>query len=243
MKILRTVLLLSALALALNGCGGTAPASDAPTSASLPELEDTNWLAVSADAAVFDLEDSLSNPNFEFVFNHTDTVPLDQLIAFALAADAASEGAYDELRSRFLEAPNTVLTYLLLLGDQPVEFRDNPPAAEVICQAIASADAALARRGGGIYPDSRRLSGGLARGPGHRTAGPDRGGTRRQSGTKLIRNGMLSGPCSQRQRRAEASARLFTRCCVKPSLICGKRPVFFDKADSKAVFNSVIVPR
>ena len=142
MKILRTVLLLSALALALNGCGGTAPASDAPTSASLPELEDTNWLAVSADAAVFDLEDSLSNPNFEFVFNHTDTVPLDQLIAFALAADAASEGAYDELRSRFLEAPNTVLTYLLLLGDQPVEFWDNPPAAEVICQAIASADAA-----------------------------------------------------------------------------------------------------
>lgn len=142
MKILRMVLLLSALVLALNGCGGTPPAADAPTSATLPELEDTDWLAVSADAAVFDLEGSFENPNFESVFEHTDTVPLDQLIAFALAADAASEGAFEELRSRFLEAPNTVLTYLVLMGDQPVEFRDDQSASEVLCQLIASADAA-----------------------------------------------------------------------------------------------------
>ena len=57
-------------------------------------------------------------------------------------ADAASEGACEELRSRFLEAPNTVLAYLVLMGDQKVDFWDNPLAAEVICQHIASADAA-----------------------------------------------------------------------------------------------------
>ena len=75
-------------------------------------------------------------------FNHTDAVPLDQLITFALVSDALSEGACDELRSRFLEAPNTVLAYLVLMGDQTVDFWDNPPAAEVICKEIASADAA-----------------------------------------------------------------------------------------------------
>ena len=131
------------LGVLLSACGGTAGTEpNAAPAAALPELEETDWLAVSTDAAVFDLEGSLNNPNFEFVFNHTDTVPLDQLIAFALAADAASEGAYEELRSRFLEAPNTVLTYLLLLGDQRVDFWDNPPAAEVLCGQIASADAA-----------------------------------------------------------------------------------------------------
>ena len=74
--------------------------------------------------------------------SHTDAVPLDQLITFALVSDALSEGACDELRSRFLEAPNTVLAYLVLMGDQTVDFWDNPPAAEVICKEIASADAA-----------------------------------------------------------------------------------------------------
>ena len=57
-------------------------------------------------------------------------------------SDALSEVAYEELRSRFLEAPNTVLAYLVLMGDQTVDFWDNPPAAEVICKEIASADAA-----------------------------------------------------------------------------------------------------
>jgi len=108
----------------------------------MPKLEKTDWLAVSTDAEVFNLNGSLDNPNFEYVFNHTDTVPLDQLIAFDLVVDALSEGSSDELRSRFLEAPNKVLAYLVLMGDQQVDFWDNPPAAEVICKSIASADAA-----------------------------------------------------------------------------------------------------
>lgn len=109
----------------------------------LPELEKTDWQIVSTDAETFNLNGSFDNPNFEYVFEHTDTVPLDQLISFALVADAASEGAHDELRSRFLEAPNTVLAYLELMGDQITELSgwEPTPTAELICQFIASADA------------------------------------------------------------------------------------------------------
>ena len=133
--------------LLLSGCAGIKSFSHtqentSQTKSSMPELEDTDWMAVSTDAAVFDLNGGLDNPNFEYVLDHTDTVPLDQLIAFTLVADGLSEGACDELRSRFLEAPNTVLAYLMLMGDQQVGFWDNPPAAEVICRFIASADAA-----------------------------------------------------------------------------------------------------
>ena len=108
----------------------------------LPPLEETDWPAVSIDAAAFHLEGGMDNPDFAYVFDHTDTVPLDQLIAFTLTADALSEGACEALRSRFLEAPNTVLAYLLLMGDQQADFGDHPPAAEYICRLIASSDAA-----------------------------------------------------------------------------------------------------
>lgn len=136
-----------ALLLILAGCNSadnstTVQPENAAPEINVPKLEKADWLAVSTDAEIFNLTGGLDNPNFEYVFNHTDTVPLDQLIAFTLVADALSEGACDELRSRFLEAPNTVLVYLVLMGDQKVDFWDNPPAAEVICQFIASADAA-----------------------------------------------------------------------------------------------------
>ncbi len=131
----------------LTGCGSTenpsAPQTEPSSSqAILSELEKADWLAVSTDAEAFDLTGGLENPTFEYVFDHTETVPLDQLVSFALVSDALSEGACEELRSRFLEAPNTVLAYLVLMGDQTVDFGDHPPAAEVICQLIASADAA-----------------------------------------------------------------------------------------------------
>ena len=138
--------LIFVLLIFLVGCSRADNSSEPQTndspSATMPELEKTDWPAVSTDADVFDLNGSFDNPNFAYVFDHTDTVPLDQLIAFSLVADGASEGACDELRSRFLEAPNTVLAYLVLMGDQKVDFWDNPPAAEVICKSIASADAA-----------------------------------------------------------------------------------------------------
>lgn len=139
--------LIAAIFLFLAGCGGaeSSPALQSENSAAeavMLELEKTDWLAVSTNAEAFNLNGSLDNPNFEYVFHHTDTVPLDQLISFALVSDSLGEGACDELRSRFLEAPHTVLAYLVLMGEQQVDFWDHPPAAEVICGFIASADAA-----------------------------------------------------------------------------------------------------
>ena len=101
-----------ALLLFLVGCNSADNPSalqsdDSPLEMTMPELEKTDWLAVSTDAEVFNLNGGPDNPNFEYVFSHTDAAPLDQLIAFALVSDALSEGAYEELRSRFLEAPNT----------------------------------------------------------------------------------------------------------------------------------------
>lgn len=143
----KLVAVIFVFSLFLSGCSSTESSSasqseNSPSQVVLQEFEKTDWLAVSTDAEVFNLNGSFDNPNFEYVFNHTDTVSLDQLIAFTLVADAASEGACEELRSRFLEAPHTVLAYLVLMGDQKVDFWDNPPAAEVICKFIASADAA-----------------------------------------------------------------------------------------------------
>ena len=136
-----------ALSLFLAGCSSvnnsSAPQSETPSpEVTTPELEKTDWQAVSADAETFDLSGSSDNPKFEYVLNHTDTVPLDQLVAFTLAADAANEGASEELRSRFLEAPNTVLAYLVLMGDQKIDGEDSTPAVELVCKLIASADAA-----------------------------------------------------------------------------------------------------
>ena len=134
----KSFIVLFALTALLSGCGGKAASLE---QTAILELEETDWPAVSTDAETFALDGGLDNANFAYVFEHTDTVPLDQLIAFALAADSLSEGAHDELRTRFLEAPNKVLAYLVLMGDQKVEFGEQLPAAEVICGLIASADA------------------------------------------------------------------------------------------------------
>lgn len=136
--------------LLLLSTGGTAGSTtspqpaEAPAQMSLTELEAPQWQALSTDAETFDLNGSFDNPKFEYVFSHTDTVPLDQLAAFLLVADGASEGACDELRSRFLEAPHTLLAYLVLLGDQTTELSgwEPTPTAELLCRFIASADAA-----------------------------------------------------------------------------------------------------
>lgn len=137
------------LLLLLSACGKIDETSsqqpeEIPVQTSLPELEATDWQTLSTDANTFNLTGSLDNPNFAYVFDHTNDVPLDQLVAFSLVADGASEGAHDELRNRFLEAPNTVLTYLVLLGDQVTELSGWEPTstAELICGFIATADAA-----------------------------------------------------------------------------------------------------
>lgn len=142
-----------ALCLLLAACGGQgaspseAPPEDlppeetAPVPSGFPELEETEWEAVSIDLESFGISQTLNDERFEYIFNHTNTVPLDQLIVFDLWGDALTEGSSEELRSRFLEAPDTELAYLVLMGDQRVDYWDQPLAADVICRSIASADA------------------------------------------------------------------------------------------------------
>ena len=143
-----------ALCLLLAACGGQgaspseAPPEDlppeetAPVPSGFPELEETEWEAVSVDLESFGISQTLNDERFEYIFNHTNTVPLDQLIVFDLWGDALTEGSSEELRSRFLEAPDTVLAYLVLMGDQRVDYWDQPLAADKVCNSIASADAA-----------------------------------------------------------------------------------------------------
>ncbi len=143
-----------ALCLLLAACGGQGaspsevpqedlpPEETAPVPSGFPELEETEWEAVSIDLESFGISQTLNDERFEYIFNHTNTVPLDQLIVFDLWGDALTEGSSEELRSRFLEAPDTVLAYLVLMGDQRVDYWDQPLAADVICRSIATADAA-----------------------------------------------------------------------------------------------------
>lgn len=151
----RNVTGIAALALALcllfAACGGQGalpsdapppPEETPPARSGFPELEETEWQAVSIDLDSFGLTRTLDDERFEYIFNHTDAVPLDQLIVFDLWGDALTEGSSEELRSRFLEAPDTVLAYLVLMGDQRVDYWDQPLAADVVCMSIASADAA-----------------------------------------------------------------------------------------------------
>ena len=142
-----------ALCLLLAACGGQGaspsevPQEDLPPEetalvpSGFPELEETEWEALSVDLESFGLSKGCDDERFMYIFEHTNTVPLDQLIVFDLWGDALTEGASEELRSRFLEAPDTVLAYLVLMGDQRVDYWDQPLAANVICMSIASADA------------------------------------------------------------------------------------------------------
>lgn len=113
-----------------------------PSHAPPREPPSEGWQAVSVGLESFGLTRTLEDERFEYIFNHTDTIPLDQLIVFDLWGDALTEGSSEELRSRFLEAPDKVLAYLVLMGDQRVDYWDQPLAADVICMSIASADAA-----------------------------------------------------------------------------------------------------
>lgn len=143
-----------ALCLLLAACGGQgaspseAPPEDlppeetAPVPSGFPELEETEWEAVSVDLESFGLSVGHDDERFMYIMGHTDTVPLDQLIVFDLWGDALTEGSSEELRSRFLEAPDTVLAYLVLMGDQRVDYWDQPLAADKVCNSIATADAA-----------------------------------------------------------------------------------------------------
>ena len=129
----------------LSGCGAGGTASqtaDSSAQAVASELNKAEWAAVSIDAEAFRLNGGTDSADFAYVMEHMDTVSLDRLIAFALVADGGpSEGACEELRSRFLESPHTVLAYLMLMGEQTMADGQTQAAA-FLCEQIASADAA-----------------------------------------------------------------------------------------------------
>ena len=141
-----------ALCLLLAACGGQgaspseAPPEDlppeetAPVPSGFPELEETEWEAVSIDAEDYGIvQDPIGDPA---VYGGAASLSLGKLIACSLSSDgAAAENLSDELRKRFLEAPHTVLAYLVLMGNQRMDYWDRPLASEVICRHIAAADA------------------------------------------------------------------------------------------------------
>ena len=106
------------------------------------KLESVSWNVVSANPQDFGMESSLDNPIFAEVFNKPSEASLDKLIAFCLIADGLSEGASNELYCRFIEAPNTVLTFLSLLGDQTYALPGLGVVsiAEFTCKSIAFSD-------------------------------------------------------------------------------------------------------
>lgn len=143
----KAAVLVCMASLLLSGCSGAggekvSQTADSCAQAVASELAKTDWTAVSTDAEAFHLNGGTDSADFAYVMEHMDTVSLDRLIAFALVADGGpSEGACEELRSRFLESPHTVLAYLMLMGEQTAADGQTP-AAELVCEQIASADAA-----------------------------------------------------------------------------------------------------
>lgn len=131
----------------LSGCSGAggekvSQTADSCAQAVASELAKTDWTAVSTDAETFHLNGGTDSADFSYVMEHMDTVSLDRLIAFVLVADGGpGEGACEELRSRFLESPHTVLAYLVLMGEQTMADGQTQAAA-FLCEQIASADAA-----------------------------------------------------------------------------------------------------
>lgn len=138
------------LAFAISGCAAAQP------DASLPELEQTDWPAVRVDAAAFGLDHQAvwGDPQeIQDLFGcNIPDLSLSQLCAAVMVSDgAAAEPLCDELYERFLEAPNTVLTYFSLLGSQRTDRSGESSAAEWLCRNIAVTAAA-------IYPDSKEFS-------------------------------------------------------------------------------------
>lgn len=115
--------LTAALCLALlTGCGSR-PAGEGQEA----DEAHPGWSTVTTDPAAYgityqELED-LSG------------MPLDQLTAYCLGADGVcGENGFDQLYHRFLEAPETVLSYLSLI--------DRREERELLCTHLVSADVA-----------------------------------------------------------------------------------------------------
>ena len=129
------------------------------------DFEDISWGVVSIDPEDYSITDDqlacVSMPDFsEYI--------LGELIAYYLHTDGAgSEGSAEVLYERFMEAPNTVLTYMALIGDQKARggSSGNDTAVVELSRAIALADVCwhdvadefseILEKYQSIYPDGR----------------------------------------------------------------------------------------
>lgn len=123
----------------LSGCSGAggekvSQTADSCAQAVASELAKTDWTAVSTGY------EQRGRCVCDGAYGHGRARQADRVYTYSRWRP--SEGACEELRSRFLESPHTVLAYLVLMGDQTVSSDDSTPAAEFICGQIASADAA-----------------------------------------------------------------------------------------------------
>ena len=147
MRNVLAVLLAVVMCLGVTGCvcpvdpdDATSTGENAIVAVIEADFEDTSWKAVSIDPKDYGITDdalkSVSLPEF-----HDYT--LGELTAYYLHTDGAgAEGSSEVLYERFMAAPNTVLTYLALIGDQKARGgpSGNDTAADELCRAIALAD-------------------------------------------------------------------------------------------------------
>lgn len=102
-------------------------------------MENPSWQAVSIA-----LEDFGIVYEDDAVLTKLGDYPLDKLCAYYLGSDGAyAEGSGNELYRRFMDAPNTVLNYLALIGEQTVPISNDgttESAQTLLCRDIAGAD-------------------------------------------------------------------------------------------------------
>jgi hypothetical protein len=128
-KIVTLFLMFSYLVVLVAGCA-SAPKQEQSNETTV-DFESPNWQVVSIASEDYGIV-------YDDIADYRD-YPLDKLVAYFLGSDGAyAEGSGDELYKRFVEAPNTVLTYIALIGD--VTIRNDIPARTVLCREIASAD-------------------------------------------------------------------------------------------------------
>ena len=154
-------LLAAELLLSLCACAPEAPSqpeNDPPLVTELEDYESVDWLVISLDPEDYGIVYDIDHMNVR-------DFPLAKLCVYCLYADGAyAEGAHDELYRRFIEAPNTVLNFLAVLGDRTA--RGERPAAEELCRQAVLADVfwydgteeltAILKRYQEIYPQGRQ---------------------------------------------------------------------------------------
>lgn len=134
MKRLISILLILALSVVAGGCSAK--------KASSAEYETVDWNVVSIEPEDYGITDEM----LSFIEDpHFSEYTLAELCAYDLHTDGAgAEGAGDELYQRFMQAPNTVLNFLALIGDQIAGGgrTGDETAVTELCREIATADVA-----------------------------------------------------------------------------------------------------